>query len=196
MIATWEVGMQMLTASKQATDFQSLTEQGALAVKLMSVFERQFVALTKARKPPQVVTVEHVHKHLHFEAPGATGDEIRIEGQAHATDPRTLAIAPSTPLLGQDTARDALPVAGNEARPAVECTAAHQGPAHQRVSATDLGNTVVTAKTISSCAEPCGRCYVRPARRWRRGHKRQPQQGKLGLQGWGVRAELIPRSAK
>jgi hypothetical protein len=76
MIATWEVGMQMLTASKQATDFQSLTEQGALAVKLLSVFERQFATLTKARKPPQqtvIVQHEHIHKHLHVEAPGETG---------------------------------------------------------------------------------------------------------------------------
>src|SRR6478672_9046761 len=80
----------MLSAAKSSTDFRSLEAQGSLAVKLMSLFERQFATLTKVRKPPQVVTVEHVHRHLHVNAPGPTGGEIRIEGQAQATDPRTL----------------------------------------------------------------------------------------------------------
>jgi hypothetical protein len=116
MVATWEVGMSMLTASKQSTDFQSLEAQGNLAVKLLSVFERQFSALTKARKPLQVVTVEHVHKHLHVNAPGPTGVITEIEGQAHATDPRTLALAHGPALLGEDAPRDAVSVASDEAR--------------------------------------------------------------------------------
>jgi hypothetical protein len=117
MVATWETGMAMLSAAKSSTDFQNLTEQGTLAVKLMSLFERQFATLTKARRPPQVVTVVHEHKHIHVSTPGPTGDEIRIEGQAHATiDARTLALAPSTPLLSQDAPRDPVPVASDETR--------------------------------------------------------------------------------
>ena len=109
--------MEMLTGAKMATDFQNMTEKGSLAVKLLSVFERQFATLTKARKPPQVVTVEHVHKHLHFEAPQPTGEATIIEGQAHEpTDPRALAIAPSPALPCQDAAGGAVPVPGNQAR--------------------------------------------------------------------------------
>src|SRR4029077_4514553 len=80
MVATWEAGLAMLSAAKSSTDFQSLEAQGSLAVKLLSVFERQFATLTKARKPPQVVTVEHVHRHLHVNAPGPTGEATIIEG--------------------------------------------------------------------------------------------------------------------
>jgi hypothetical protein len=120
MVATWEVGMAMLTASKQSTDFQSLEAQGNLAVKLLSIFERQFSALERARRPPQTVVVKHEHRHIHVggQVPGETGEATIIEGQAYApTDPRALAIAPSPALLGQDPPRDALPVACDEARP-------------------------------------------------------------------------------
>jgi hypothetical protein len=118
MVATWEAGLAMLSAAKSSTDFQSLEAQGALAVKLLSVFERQFATLTKARKPPQVVTVEHVHKHLHFEAPQPTGGEIRIEGQAYESAPPAALAPPAAPaLLGQDAAGDAMPVPSNQPRP-------------------------------------------------------------------------------
>jgi hypothetical protein len=101
MVATWETGMAMLTGARQADNFQSMTEQGHLAAKLLSIFERQFATLTKARRPPQVVTVVHEHKHVHVSTPGPTGDEIRIEGQPYGTlDTRTLAIAPSPAMLG------------------------------------------------------------------------------------------------
>jgi hypothetical protein len=94
-----------------------MQEAGNLAAKLLGLFERQFTALTKARKPPPVVTVEHVHRHLHVTTPGPTGEEIRIEGQPHATiDARTLALAPGPALLGQDPPRDTLPITCDKAR--------------------------------------------------------------------------------
>jgi hypothetical protein len=120
MVATWEAGMAMLTGSKMASDFQSMAEKGALAVKLLSIFERQFATLTKARKPPQTVIVQHEHRHIHVggQAPGPTGDEIRIEGQVlEGTHPTALALAAAPALLGQDPPRDALPVAADKARP-------------------------------------------------------------------------------
>jgi DNA invertase Pin-like site-specific DNA recombinase len=46
---------------------------------------------------------------------------------------------------------------------AAECTAAHQGPAHQAVSATDPGSMVDTVRRPSSCAEP-SRPWTMPAR--------------------------------
>lgn len=120
MIATYEVGMNMLTRAKHTTSSAEVVESGTLAAKLLGLFERQFTALTKARKPPQTVVVEHVHRHLHVSTPGPTGEtgasEI-IQGQAYEpTDPRALAIAPSPALLGQDAARDAVPVAADKAR--------------------------------------------------------------------------------
>ena len=92
MVATWEVAMGMLTAAKLADDYQALTEKGNLACKLLSIFERQFATLTRARRPPQVVTVEHVHKHLHVnQVPGPTGEVTIIGGQPYeGTTPATL----------------------------------------------------------------------------------------------------------
>jgi hypothetical protein len=119
MVATFEVGMTMITRAKLADNVVTMQEAGNLAAKLLGLFERQFATLTKARKPPQVVTVEHVHKHLHVtQPPGPVGDVIQSEDQAHATtDPRALATAPSLALPGQDTAKDALPIASDETRP-------------------------------------------------------------------------------
>ena len=119
MVATFEVGMTMITRAKLADNVVTMQEAGTLAAKLLSLFERQFATLTKARKPPQVVTVEHVHKHLHVtQPPGPVGEVIQIEDQAHATaDQRTLATAPSLALPGQDTTRNALPIASDETRP-------------------------------------------------------------------------------
>src|SRR5215212_4934371 len=101
--------MTMITRAKLADNVEMMQEAGNLAAKLLGLFERQFATLTKARKPPQVVTVEHVHKHLHVtQPPGPVGEVIQVEDQAHATtDPRALATAPSLALPGQDTPRDA-----------------------------------------------------------------------------------------
>lgn len=120
MIACHEVGLNMLTRAKHTPSSAEVVEAGGLAAKLLGLFERQFTALMKARKPPQVVTVEHVHRHLHVnggEIPGATGASEIIQGQAHEpTDPRALAIAPGPALLGQDPPRDVVPVASDKAR--------------------------------------------------------------------------------
>src|SRR3954451_23358699 len=111
MVATFEVGMAMITRAKLADNVEMMQEAGNLAAKLLGLFERQFATLTKARKPPQVVVVEHVHKHFHVNGqpvPGSTGVINQIEGQPYGpTDPRALAIAPVVALLGQDHAPDA-----------------------------------------------------------------------------------------
>jgi hypothetical protein len=121
MVGTHEMAMEMLTRSKRADTVEYMQETGALAAKLLSVFERQFATLTRARKPPQVVTVEHVHKHLHVngqQTPGPMGEVIRIEGQPHgANDPRALALAPSPALLGEDQAPEPVSVTSNAERP-------------------------------------------------------------------------------
>src|SRR5207237_7025027 len=108
MVATREAGMALIIRAKQADNIVMMQEAGNLAAKLLGLFERQFATLTKARKPPQVVTVEHVHKHLHIngqQTPGPMGEVIRIEGQPHgANDPRAVALAPSPALLGEDQA--------------------------------------------------------------------------------------------
>jgi hypothetical protein len=121
MVATWEVGMGMLTAAKLADDYRALSEKGNLAVKLLSIFERQFATLTKARRPPQTVVVEHVHKHLHVtgQAPGPTGEVKIIEGQPYeSTTPAALALAAAPAMLGE-TPEVACPVPspGDEKRP-------------------------------------------------------------------------------
>jgi len=51
---------------------------------------------------------------------------------------------------------------------AAECTAGHQGPAHQKVDATAPGSMVDTAESMSSCAEPSESWPVKPAQPWRR----------------------------
>jgi hypothetical protein len=121
MVAVHEVAMAMLTGAKMATEIPSLQEQGNLAVKLLGMFERQFAALAKARRPQQVVEVQHTHRHVHIDGqpiPGA-GVMTQIEGQPYGpNDPRALALAPGPALLGEDTpAADAMPVASNAERP-------------------------------------------------------------------------------
>src|SRR3954451_4391838 len=74
--------------------------------------------VAQARKPPQVVTVEQVHKHLHVTQPsGPMGEVIQIEEQPHATTDRARATAASLALPGQDAPGHALPITSNEARP-------------------------------------------------------------------------------
>ena len=123
MVACHEVGMALIIRAKQADNVLMMQEAGNLAAKLLGLFERQFAALTKARKPPQVVTVEHVHKHLHVNGqpiPGATGVINQIEGQPYETkptEPRASAIAPGPEMLGDaPTDPDALPVASDAER--------------------------------------------------------------------------------
>ena len=157
MVAIWEVGMGMLTAAKLADDDQALSEKGNLAAKLLGLYERQFVALTKARKPPQVVTVEHVHKHLHVNGrvPGSTGEVTIIGGQPYeSTTPAALALAAAPEMLGE-TPEVACPVPspGDEKRPLPKSTAAPL-QAHQAVSAMGCGGMVDIAASTSKCGEP------------------------------------------
>jgi hypothetical protein len=120
MVATHEAGMALIIRAKQADNIVKMQEAGKLAAKLLGLFERQFATLTKARKPPQVVTVEHVHKHLHVngQIPGPTGEVTIIKGQPYeSTPPAALALAASPEMLGENAAPDALPIAGNAERP-------------------------------------------------------------------------------
>jgi hypothetical protein len=114
---------EKFSRSKLADNVVMMQEAGNLAAKLLGLYERQFAALTKARKPPQVVIVEHVHKHLHVNGqpiPGATGVINQIEGQPYETkptEPRASAIAPGPEMLGDTpTDPDALPVASDAER--------------------------------------------------------------------------------
>ena len=122
MVACHEVGMALIIRAKQADNVLMMQEAGNLAAKLLGLFERQFAALTKARKPPQVVTVEHVHKHLHVNGqpiPGATGVINQIEGQPYeGATPAALALAAAPEMLGE-TPEVACPVPspGDEKRP-------------------------------------------------------------------------------
>ena len=121
MVATHEAGMALIIRAKQADNIVMMQEAGNLAAKLLGLFERQFATLTKARKPPQVVTVEHIHKHLHIngqQTPGPMGEVIRIEGQPHgANDPRAVALAPGPALPGEDQAPEPVSVTSNAERP-------------------------------------------------------------------------------
>ena len=104
MVATYEAGMALLAGSKGATDFQNMTEKGNLAVKLLSIYERQFATLERARRPAQTVTVVHEHRHVHVNAPGPTGEATIIQGQPYGTnDTRAIALAQSPALLSQAT---------------------------------------------------------------------------------------------
>lgn len=132
LIAAHEMSMAMLTRCKQAEHMNQVQEYGNLGVKLMGLYERLFQTLVKARKPQQVVEVQHTHKHIHVNAqtvPGP-GDMKEIEGQAHgAIDPRALALAAGPALLGEDPPRDALPIPPNEAR---QVPAARRGARDRR----------------------------------------------------------------
>jgi hypothetical protein len=137
MIAAHEMSMAMLTRCKQAEHMNQVQEYGNLGVKLMGLYERLFQTLVKARKPQQVVEVQHTHKHVHVNVqalPGA-GDLKEIEGQAHgAIDPRALALVAGPALLGQDPPRNALPVTPNEARqvPPSRRRARHRSPSRAK----------------------------------------------------------------
>jgi hypothetical protein len=119
MIASHDLAMSLLTRAKQAEFIPQLEQYGNLGVKLMNVYLAQFQALQKARKPQQVVQVQHTHRHVHLNGQAPPGDGVvtHIEGQPHERiDPAALALSPGPALLGQDPPGDALPVAKDEAR--------------------------------------------------------------------------------
>ena len=121
MVACHEVGMALIIRAKQADNVLMMQEAGNLAAKLLGLFERQFATLAKARRPPQVVTVEHVHKHLHVngQVPGPTGEVTIIGGQPYeSATPAALALAAAPAMLGE-TPEVACPVpgSGDEKRP-------------------------------------------------------------------------------
>jgi hypothetical protein len=120
MIACHDLAMSLFTRAKQAEYIPQLEQYGNLGVKLTNVYLAQFQALTKSRKPQQIVEVQHTHRHVHLNSQVATGEGVvtHIEGQPHERiDPAALALSPGPALLGQDSEGNALPVAKDEARP-------------------------------------------------------------------------------
>jgi hypothetical protein len=120
MVAVHEVAMTMLTRAKMADGLPQMQESGNLAFKLLGLFERQFQALAKARKPHQVVEVKHEHRHVHAHGTPLPGPGVvtQIERQPYGTsDPRALALAPGPALLGEDAPADPVPVASDAQRP-------------------------------------------------------------------------------
>lgn len=126
MAGTHAVAMEMLTKAKLASTTDQLERYGALATKLLRTYTTQIDALSKLRrKGEQTVRVEHVHVYEGGQAivgnvtQGGRG-HLENGHQAHApTDPRTLAVAPVSPLLCHDSARDPMPVASSEREGAV-----------------------------------------------------------------------------
>lgn len=122
MVAVHEVAMTMLTRAKMADGLPQMQESGNLAFKLLGMFERQFQALAKARKPQQVVEVKHEHRHIHAHGTPLPGPGVvtKIASQPYGAitnDARTLAFAPGPALLGEDAPADPVPVASDAQRP-------------------------------------------------------------------------------
>jgi hypothetical protein len=119
-IAAYEMAMWTMHRLKRSDNLAQMQEFGNMGIKMMGIYERLFQTLMKSRKPQQVVEVQHTHRHVHLngQVPQGAGVVTQIEGQPYeATDPRALALAPGPAMLGEDPARDALPVPADKARP-------------------------------------------------------------------------------
>ena len=122
MAATHSVAMHMLGKARRAEYLEHMNSFGGLATKLLRTFTAQTEALAKLRRGgEQTVRVEHVHVHSGGQAiVGAVnarggGGLSGNRSQPHAPiDPQALAVAPGTPLWGEDPARELVPVASSE----------------------------------------------------------------------------------
>jgi hypothetical protein len=107
-----------------ADGLAQMQESGTLAMKLLSMFERQYTTLMKVRRPQQTVRVEHISVNAGAQAvignvnPGGRGLN-QIEGHPHAShkDPATLAVSVCPEMFGQDPSRDAVPATADTERP-------------------------------------------------------------------------------
>jgi hypothetical protein len=119
MVAVHEATMEMLTRAKMADHLAQLQEFGALATKLLSLFERQFSTLMKVRRPQQTVRVEHISVNAGAQAViGNVNTGARAlnqnEGQPHATISASApVVGPGGSVLGENAPRDAVPITGN-----------------------------------------------------------------------------------
>jgi len=120
MVAVHEVALHMLTLSKQSETIAQMEAAGNQAIKLLGVFQQQYAALHRQRRPEQQqVRVVHEHRHIHVNAngqeiPGGGGVVREIEEQPHgATNARALAFTPGQEVLGEDAPRDPVPVTSN-----------------------------------------------------------------------------------
>jgi hypothetical protein len=123
MVAVHEVTMEMLTRAKMADHLAQMQEFGALAAKLLSMFERQYTTLMKVRRPQQTVRVEHIS--VNAGAQAVIGDvntgagAIRQkEGQPHATISATAPVlGPGGSMLGENAPGEAVPITGDTEGP-------------------------------------------------------------------------------
>ena len=109
--------------AKMADGLVQMQEFGALATKLLSMFERQYTTLMKVRRPQQTVRVEHISVNAGAQAvignvnTGARGLG-QNEGQPHATiSPTAPVVGPGGSMLGENAPRDALPITGDAEGP-------------------------------------------------------------------------------
>jgi hypothetical protein len=124
MVAVHEATMEMLTRAKMADQLAHMQEFGALATKLLSMFERQYTTLMKVRRPQQTVRVEHISVNAGAQAvignvnTGARAPD-QNEGQPHATivDATAPVLGPGDSMLGENAPRDAVPITGDKKGP-------------------------------------------------------------------------------
>ena len=129
MAATHSLAMDMLGRARRAQTVEQLQTHGALATKLLRTFTAQTEALAKVKRGgEQTVRVEHVHVYSGGQAivgavsnrKGEGGGVDEKENQACGTlDPRTIAAAPGTALLGPNAVGDSLSEACGERQKAL-----------------------------------------------------------------------------
>ncbi len=118
MIAVHNSAMTMLAKMHSSTHIKQMDSMANQANKLLRTFAAQMETLKRFRqKASQTVRVERVYVNEGGQAivgnvtHGGAGDQQKSEVQAHA-----LRYAPGTPMRGEDSEREALPVTGNEKR--------------------------------------------------------------------------------
>lgn len=124
MVATHEAALDLLRQARGASRIPQAQSAGNTAVKLLRTFTAQVEALKRYRsKGEQRVVVQHQHVNVNADRaavqvnagsiPGGGGVGVieKTEEQAHAS---AIAVKHCSPLLRQDPARDALPVARGE----------------------------------------------------------------------------------
>jgi hypothetical protein len=127
MLAAQMVGVHWLAMDllRKANDRALLNDVGNLAVKLLRTYTTQLEALKRHRSAgEQRVVVQHQHVNVTadqaavqvnrggYPAPGGRGAASKPKDQPHGPgEPQVVPFEPNTPLLCQDPARDAVPIA-------------------------------------------------------------------------------------
>lgn len=123
MFATHDLSMELMRRAKQADNLRAMTEYGTLATKLSRTMTSQIEALGKLRRGgEQTVRVEHVHVYEGGQAvvgvvnTGETRGNGKRVGQSYGPG---VAATLGPALLGEDQARNGVPVAGDARQEAV-----------------------------------------------------------------------------